>query len=50
MSDNLSTHHATPHHAFGESFADLFEASLKDLDMQTGSIVTGTIIDIDNEW
>ncbi len=34
----------------GESFAELFEASLQDLDMQTGSIVTGTIIDIDNDW
>ena len=34
----------------GESFAELFEASLQDLDMQTGSIVTGAIIDIDNDW
>jgi len=34
----------------GESFADLFAQSLVDLDMQTGSIVTGTVIDIDNEW
>ena len=34
----------------GESFAELFAQSLTDLDMQTGSIVTGTIIDIDNDW
>jgi small subunit ribosomal protein S1 len=33
-----------------ESFADLFEESLKTLDMKPGSIVTGVIIDIDNEW
>ncbi len=33
-----------------ESFADMFEQSLQDLDMQTGSIVTGTIIDIDHDW
>ncbi|MEM1141057.1 MAG: 30S ribosomal protein S1 [Pseudomonadota bacterium] len=33
-----------------ESFADLFEESLKTVDMQPGSIVTGVVIDIDNEW
>ena len=33
-----------------ESFAELFEESLKDIDMKPGSIVTGTIIDIDSEW
>ena len=33
-----------------ESFADLFEQSLKDIDMKPGSIVTGTIVDIDSEW
>ena len=33
-----------------ESFAELFEQSLKDIDMKPGSIVTGTIIDIDSEW
>jgi len=33
-----------------ESFADLFEESLKTVDMQPGAIVTGVIIDIDNEW
>ena len=33
-----------------ESFADLFEQSLKDIDMKPGSIVTGTIVDIDTEW
>jgi small subunit ribosomal protein S1 len=29
-----------------ESFAELFEESLKDIQMKSGSIVTGTIIDI----
>jgi len=33
-----------------ESFADLFEESLKTVDMQPGSIVTGVVIDIDSEW
>ena len=33
-----------------ESFAELFEESLKTVDMETGSIVTGVVIDIDNEW
>ncbi|MCA6065053.1 30S ribosomal protein S1 [Thalassolituus marinus] len=33
-----------------ESFAALFEESLKELDMQTGSIVTGTVVDIDSDW
>jgi small subunit ribosomal protein S1 len=33
-----------------ESFADLFEESLKTVDMEPGSIVTGVVIDIDNEW
>ncbi len=33
-----------------ENFADLFALSMQDLDMKTGSIVTGTIIDIDSEW
>ncbi|MFY9179827.1 MAG: 30S ribosomal protein S1 [Venatoribacter sp.] len=33
-----------------ESFAALFEESLKELDMQTGSIVTGTIVAIDSDW
>ncbi|WP_028292714.1 30S ribosomal protein S1 [Oceanobacter kriegii] len=33
-----------------ESFADLFEESLKELDMQPGSIVTGTVVDIDSDW
>jgi small subunit ribosomal protein S1 len=33
-----------------ESFAELFEESLKTVDMQPGSIVTGVVIDIDNEW
>ncbi|MFT5481441.1 MAG: small subunit ribosomal protein S1 [Halieaceae bacterium] len=33
-----------------ESFADLFEESLLTIDMKPGSIVTGVVIDIDNEW
>ena len=33
-----------------ESFAELFEESLKTVDMEPGSIVTGVIIDIDSEW
>jgi len=33
-----------------ESFAELFEESLKELDMQPGSIVTGTVVDIDSDW
>ena len=33
-----------------ESFADLFEQSLNDIDMTPGAIVTGTIIDIDADW
>jgi len=33
-----------------ESFADLFEESLKTIDMQPGSIVTGVVIDIDDDW
>jgi small subunit ribosomal protein S1 len=33
-----------------ESFAELFEESLKTVDMQPGSIVTGVVMDIDNEW
>lgn len=33
-----------------ENFAALFEESLKELDMQTGSIVTGTVVAIDSDW
>jgi small subunit ribosomal protein S1 len=33
-----------------ENFAELFEESLKTIDMKPGSIVTGVVIDIDNEW
>mgnify|MGYP001814013904 FL=1 len=33
-----------------ESFAELFEESQKTVDMQPGAIVTGVVIDIDNEW
>ncbi len=33
-----------------ESFAELFEESLKTIDMKSGSIITGVVVDIDNEW
>ena len=33
-----------------ENFAELFEESLKSIDMASGSIVTGVIIDIDKDW
>jgi len=33
-----------------ESFADLFEQSLTEIDMTPGAIVTGTVIDIDTDW
>ncbi|MDT8429016.1 MAG: 30S ribosomal protein S1 [Pseudomonadales bacterium] len=33
-----------------ESFAELFEQSLNDVDMTPGAIVTGTVIDIDSDW
>ena len=33
-----------------ESFADLFEQSLNEIDMTPGAIVIGTVIDIDTEW
>ncbi len=33
-----------------ESFAELFEESLKTVDMEPGSIVTGVVIDMDSEW
>ncbi len=33
-----------------ESFAELFEESLKTLDMTPGQIVTGIIVDIDSDW
>ncbi len=33
-----------------ESFAELFEESLKTVEMTPGAIVTGVIIDIDNDW
>lgn len=33
-----------------ESFADLFEQSLNEIDMTPGAIVTGTVIDIDTDW
>ena len=33
-----------------ESFAELFEESLKTLDMAPGSIITGIVVDIDSDW
>ena len=33
-----------------ESFADLFEESLQTIEMAPGSIVTGTVGDIDDDW
>jgi len=33
-----------------ESFAELFEESLKSVDMNPGSIVTGVVIDVDKDW
>ncbi|MDX1490486.1 MAG: 30S ribosomal protein S1 [Pseudohongiellaceae bacterium] len=33
-----------------ESFAELFEQSLNDIDMTPGAIVTGVVIDIDSDW
>ena len=33
-----------------ESFADLFEESLQTIEMAPGSIVTGTVLDIDDDW
>jgi ribosomal protein S1 len=33
-----------------ESFSELFEQSLKEINMQPGSIVSGTVVDIDSDW
>ncbi|WP_189610283.1 30S ribosomal protein S1 [Saccharospirillum salsuginis] len=33
-----------------ESFAELFEESLKTIEMEPGSIVTGVVVDIDSDW
>lgn len=33
-----------------ENFAELFEESLKTVDMVPGSIITGVVIDIDRDW
>ncbi len=33
-----------------ETFAEIFEESLNTIEMVPGSIVTGTVVDIDNEW
>ncbi len=36
--------------SMSESFADLFEESLKAIDMQPGSLVSGVVVDIDSDW
>ena len=33
-----------------ESFSELFEESLRGVQMEPGAIVTGTVVDIDGEW
>ena len=33
-----------------ESFAELFEESLKSVELKSGSIITGVVVDIDLEW
>jgi small subunit ribosomal protein S1 len=33
-----------------ESFAELFEESLQNVDMTPGTLVTGEVIDIDSDW
>ena len=33
-----------------ESFAALLDESLSTLDMQPGSIVSGVVLDVDNDW
>jgi small subunit ribosomal protein S1 len=33
-----------------ESFANLLDESLKNLDMQSGSIVSGVVLDVDKDW
>jgi len=33
-----------------ESFAELFEESLKTIEMHAGAIITGVVIDIDDDW
>lgn len=36
--------------SMSESFAELFEESLKSVDMKPGTIVTGVVIDLDKDW
>ncbi|MEM1433220.1 MAG: 30S ribosomal protein S1 [Pseudomonadota bacterium] len=33
-----------------ESFAEMFEESLSDVEMAPGAIVTGTVVDVDSDW
>jgi small subunit ribosomal protein S1 len=36
--------------SMSENFAELFEQSLTEIDMNPGAIVTGTVIEIDSDW
>jgi small subunit ribosomal protein S1 len=44
------TENQTTGNIMSESFADLFEESLKEIDMTPGSIVKGVVVDIDSDW
>ncbi|WP_156499900.1 S1 RNA-binding domain-containing protein, partial [Oleiphilus sp. HI0061] len=33
-----------------ESFAELFEESLNEIDMTPGAIIAGVVVDIDSDW
>ena len=33
-----------------DSFAELFEESLKEIEMKPGSIIDGTVVDVDGDW
>lgn len=37
-------------HTMSESFADLFEESLKTIEMHPGAIITGVVLDVDSDW
>ncbi len=36
--------------SMSESFAELFEESLKEIEMKPGAIVSGVVVDIDSDW
>ena len=40
----------TLEYILSENFAELFEESLVEIDMNPGAIVSGTVIDIDSDW